>query len=279
VNRVAIATCVGAIDPDNPLLMEALLAAGVHADAAVWDDPSVDWDRYDLVVIRSTWDYSQRRGEFLAWAKGIKHLANPYGVVEYSTDKHYLADLEGHGLKIVRSHFCNVGKKPRFFDHDFVVKPCVGAGSMDAARYHADQHDKALAHVKALHAAGRDVLIQSYVDSVDTLGERALIFIDGTFSHALSKGPMLNVTELDRSQLFRRDQMSEAIGEPDAIHYGEKVLTAKGFDHLLYARVDLVKIDDHWAIMELELVEPSLFFTFEERAATLLAQAIAKRVH
>ena len=279
MNRVAIATCLGAMDPDNPLLLEALSAAGVHPDVAVWDDPSVDWDRYDLVVIRSTWDYSQRRGEFLSWAKGIKHLANPYGVVEYSTDKHYLADLESHGLKIIPSHFCNVGKKPRFFDHDFVVKPCVGSGSMNAARFHADEHDAALAHVKALHAAGRDALIQPYVDSVDSLGERALIFIDGKFSHALSKGPMLNVTELDRSQLFRRDQMSEIIAEPDAIRYGESVLTAKGFNQLLYARVDLVMIDDHWAIMELELVEPSLFFTFEEGAATLMAQAIAKRVH
>ena len=279
MNRVAIVTCLGAHDPDNPLLLDALVAAGVHADVVVWDDPSVVWDRYDLVVLRSTWDYSQRRGEFLSWAKGVKHLANPYGVVEYSSDKHYLADLEGHGLKIIPSHFCNVGKKPRFFDHDFVVKPCVGAGSRNAARYRADEHDAALAHVKSLHADGRDVLIQPYVDSVDSLGERALIFIDGKFSHALSKGPMLNVTELVRSQLFRRDQMSEVIAEPDAIRYGEKVLTAKGFDHLLYARVDLVKIDDHWAIMELELVEPSLFLTFEEGAAALLAQAIAKRVH
>ncbi len=279
MNRVAIATCLNAQDPDNPLLLEALTAEGVHADVVVWDDPSVVWDRYDLVVLRSTWDYSQRRAEFLKWAKGVKHLANPYGVVEYSTDKHYLADLEAHGLKIIPSHFCTVGKKPRFFDHDFVVKPCVGAGSISAARYRADEHDAALAHVKALHAEGRDALLQPYVDSVDTLGERALIFIDGKFSHALTKGPMLNVTELDRSQLFRRDQMREAVAEPDAILYGEKVLSTKGFDHLLYARVDLVMMDDHWAIMELELVEPSLFFTFEEEAATLLAKAIAKRVH
>lgn len=279
MNRVAVVTCVGVVDPDNPLLLEALSDEGVHADVVAWDDPSVNWGRYDLVVLRSTWDYSQRRGEFLRWATQIKHLANPYEIVAYSTDKHYLADLEAHGLNIVPSHFCNVGKKPRFFNHDFVVKPCVGAGSMDAARYHGDQHDDALIHVKALHAAGRDAVIQPYVDSVDSLGERALIFIDGTFSHALRKGPMLNVTELDRSQLFRRDQMSEVIGEPDAILYASRVLNAKGFDRLLYARVDLVKIGDHWAVMELELVEPSLFLTFEEGAATLLAQAIATRVH
>ena len=279
MSRVAVATCLGYnVDPDSPVLMEALAVAGVHADLAVWDDPSVVWDRYDLVVLRSTWDYSSRRAEFLRWAKGIKHLANPYGVVEYSTDKHYLADLEAHGVRIVPSHFCDMGKKPRFFDGDFVVKPCVGAGSMDAERYDASEHAKALAHVKALHKEGRDVLIQPYVASVDTIGERALIFIDGAFSHALTKGAMLNVTELDRHQLFRRDQMSPAEGEPDAISFAESVLNAKGFRHLLYARVDLVQIHEEWAVMELELVEPSLFLTYEESAATRLAEAIAKRL-
>jgi glutathione synthase/RimK-type ligase-like ATP-grasp enzyme len=279
VNRVAVATSLGVVDPDSPLLMDALTAAGLHADLAVWDDPKVLWGNYDLVVIRSTWDYSARRGEFLSWAKGVKHLANPYGVVEYSTDKHYLADLEGHGLKIVPSHFCNVGKKPRFFDHDFVVKPCVGAGSIDAERYGAHDHDAALAQVKKLHAEGRDVVLQPYVDSVDELGERALIFIDGAYSHAMTKGAMLNVSALERSHLFRRNQMEPTTAEPDAISFAEAVLAAKGFSHLLYARVDLVKMDDAWAIMELELVEPSLFLTFYEEAATSLAKATAKRVH
>jgi glutathione synthase/RimK-type ligase-like ATP-grasp enzyme len=279
VNRVAVATSLGVVDPDSPLLMDALTGEGLHADLAVWDDPKVLWGNYDLVVIRSTWDYSTRRDEFLRWAKGVKHLANPYGVVGYSTDKHYLAELEGHGLKIVPSHFCNVGKKPRFFDHDFVVKPCVGAGSRDANRYGAHDHDAALAHVKKLHAEGRDVVLQPYVDSVDELGERALIFIDGEYSHAMTKGAMLNVDQLDRGQLFRNLQMTPATGEPDAISFAESVLAAKGFSHLLYARVDLVKMDDTWAIMELELVEPSLFLSFCEGAATRLAEATAKRVH
>jgi glutathione synthase/RimK-type ligase-like ATP-grasp enzyme len=280
VSRVAIATCLGVdVDRDSPILLDALTSAGVRAELAVWDDPSVVWNNFELVVIRSTWDYAARRKEFLTWARTVKHLVNPYGVVEYSSDKHYLVDLEAHGLKIIPSHFCDVGKKPRFFHADFVVKPCVGAGSMDAVRYHDDEHDEARAHVEALHAQGRDVLIQPYVDSVDTLGERALIFIDGAFSHAMIKGAMLNVNQLDRNQLFRLDQMAPAIAEPDAVAVGESVLAAKGFSHLLYARVDLVRIDEHWAIMELELVEPSLFLTYDEGAATRLALAIAKRLH
>ncbi len=279
MSRVAIATCLGHdVDPDSPALLEALAGAGVRAELAVWDDPSVMWNNFDLVVIRSTWDYTARRSEFLAWARSITHLFNPYGVVEYSSDKHYLVDLEAHGLKIIPSHFCDVGKKPRFFHGDFVVKPCVGAGSMDAVRYKESEHDQAQAHVTALHAQGRDVLIQPYVESVDSLGERALIFIDGSFSHAMTKSAMLNVTQLDRNELFRLDSMVSAEGEPDAIAFAEKVLATKGFSHLLYARVDLVRLDEQWAIMELELVEPSLFLAYDEGAATRLAQAIAARL-
>lgn len=277
MSRVAIATCLGVEDPDQALLHEALVVAGVHAQPCVWDDPSIDWGHFDLVVIRSTWDYTSRRAEFLTWAKSVKHLANPYAAIEYSTDKHYLGDLAKHGLTIIPSHFCDVGKKPRFFDGDFVVKPCVGAGSMAAERYHASQHDQASAHVKSLHAQGRDVLVQPYVASVDTFGERALVFLDGAYSHAITKGAMLNVTELDRSRLYRHENLSLAEGEAAAIDVARHVLEVKGFSHLLYARVDLVKLDGGWAVMEVELVEPSLFLTFDPSAATRLAAAIARR--
>jgi glutathione synthase/RimK-type ligase-like ATP-grasp enzyme len=280
VSRVAIATCHGVdVDPDSPVLLGALAEVGVKAELAVWDDPSVAWATFDAVVIRSTWDYWTRRAEFLAWAKSIKHLFNPYPVIEYSTDKHYLADLEKHGLKIIPSHFCDIGKKPRFFDHDFVVKPCVGAGSRDADRYRANQHDDARHHVEVLHGKGLDVVLQPYVDSVDTDGERALIFIDGTFSHAMTKLAMLNVTQLDRNNLYREEQIFADDAEPDAVAYAEHVLEVKGYSHLLYARVDLVRLAGEWAIMELELVEPSLYLRDDEGAASHLAGAIAKRLH
>jgi glutathione synthase/RimK-type ligase-like ATP-grasp enzyme len=280
VSRVAIATCHGVdVDPDSPTLLAALSAVGVKGELAVWDDPSVDWSHFDAVVIRSTWDYWSGRAEFLAWAKSIKHLFNPYPIIEYSTDKHYLADLEKHGLRIIPSHFCDRGKKPRFFDHDFVVKPCVGAGSRDADRYRADQHDEARRHVETLHAKGLDAVLQPYVDSVDTDGERAMIFIDGAFSHAMTKLAMLNVTQLDRNNLYREEQIFADDAEPDAVAYAEHVLEVKGFSHLLYARVDLVRLGSEWAIMELELVEPSLYLRDDEHAASKLATAIAKRLH
>jgi len=279
VIRVAVATCRGEdVDPDSPLLLAALGERGMRAELCVWDDPSVDWEAFDLTVVRSTWDYAARRAEFLDWARGVPRLHNPYGVIEYSSDKHYLSDVEARGHRVVASVFCDVGEDPTFPEGAFVVKPCVGAGSMDAERYGPGEYEAALQHVRALHDKGRDALIQPYVHSVDEVGERALVFIDGRFSHAMTKGAMLNVTSLDRNALYRREQMSLAQAEPDAVAYARAVFAEAPFTGLLYGRVDLVRLDSGWALMELELVEPSLFLGYDESAAGALADAIRRRI-
>jgi glutathione synthase/RimK-type ligase-like ATP-grasp enzyme len=290
VSVIGIATCAGVdtnpssrfvgtnVDPDSPYLIDALDSLGLGAELVVWDDPNVVWDRFDLTVVRSTWDYSSRRDEFLSWAKSVPRIINPYDVLEYSSDKHYLEDLGAAGHRIVPSFFCDVGDTPYFPSGDFVVKPCVGAGSIDAARYGPDQFDDARAHVRRLHEAWRDVLIQPYEASVDEMGERALVFIDGAFSHAMTKGAMLNTPADERDALFRIEQLSTAHVEPDALIFGERVLGDLEWDDLLYARVDIVRTESGWALMELELVEPSLFLQFNEDAALRLASGIARRL-
>jgi glutathione synthase/RimK-type ligase-like ATP-grasp enzyme len=278
VSRVAIATARGVEDPDNPFLFRALTDAGISADLAIWDDHAVRWDDYDLVVLRSTWDYSTRRDDFLAWARSIARLENPLPVLEYSSDKIYLADVEAHGLSIIPSHFVAVGETPEFFAGDFVVKPRVGAGSRDAIRYREWEEEAAKRHVWALHERGRNVLIQPYIHSVDTLGERAHIFIDGQYSHAIAKGAMLNVSPDERDFQYRRNQIRSVQAEPDAITTASNVLANIGFDSLLYARVDLVATIRGWLVMEVELVEPSLFLSFDANAANKLATGILQRL-
>lgn len=277
--RVAIATCAGEHDDlDQPLLLDALADAGVSAQARVWDDPAARWDDVELVVVRSTWDYATRRGEFLAWARSLARVQNRVEVLEYSSDKHYLGDLAARGHRVVETRYCDVGTQPEFFADDFVVKPCVGAGSIDAQRYGPDGHELARAHVARLHAAGRDVLIQPYVASVDERGERALVYIDGAFSHAMTKGAMLNTAPDERDWLFRAEQMSRAEPEPEALALAEAILAEADLADLLYARVDLVYDAAGWAVMELELVEPSLFLGYCESAPAALARAIAARL-
>ncbi|MGC2176166.1 MAG: hypothetical protein WA614_11965 [Acidimicrobiales bacterium] len=278
MSRVAIVTCEGADDPDNPTLFAALDESAIDAALVNWDDKSIDWTEFDLVVVRSTWDYPRRRDEFLAWARAVPNLLNPPDVIEYSSDKHYLADLEMRGLRIIPSHFCDVGHEPDFFDVNFVVKPCVGAGSLHVERYRADETARAREHIAALHAEGRDALIQPYINSVDTIGERAIIVVDGAYSHAMTKGPLLNVPQTERDFLYRREQMSFAEGEADAVAFAIEVLATLGYSSLLYARVDLVATIQGWLVMELELVEPSLFSSFHEAAARSLARGIKRRL-
>jgi glutathione synthase/RimK-type ligase-like ATP-grasp enzyme len=283
VRRVAVATSAGddfdeEIDPDAQLLLNALADVDIDATLCVWDDASVSWSDYELVVIRSTWDYTKDRSGFLEWARSLPTLCNPYSIIEYSTDKHYLLDLESRGHRIIPTSFCDVGERPVFPDSKFVVKPTVGAGSMDADKYDAGEHGSAAAHVARLHDSGRDAMIQPYVASVDEVGERGLVFIDGVFSHAIRKGAMLHVDQLDRHSLFRLEQLSLADAEPDAVTFAASVMSEPLFHGLLYARVDVVQVSDGWAIMELELVEPSLFLSFNAEAPAHLASAISERL-
>ena len=275
MSLVAVATSSSVQDPDSPTLLDALAREGIDAQLVAWDAP-VAFEHYDLVVIRSTWDYVARPDAFLAWARSIERLANPYWAIEYSSDKHYLADLAARGHRVVETVFCDVGDEPRFIAGDVVVKPAVGAGSGGAARYRAHEHEAARRHVEALHRDGRDALIQPYVSSVDTRGERAVIVIDGEITHAMTKAAMLNVEESVRTAQFRRDQMSRADLEPEVRDYVEDLLGEERFGDLLYARVDLVATNAGWALMELELVEPNLFLTFDEAAPQRLAAAIAR---
>jgi len=277
--RVAIATCEDLfVDPDTPLLLEALTSVGLEYELLAWDDPNAQWDRFDATVIRSTWDYAPRREEFLTWASSVPTLYNSFGIVAWNTDKHYLRSLQQAGITVIPSTFADVGIDPIFPTGNFVVKPTVGAGSLDAERYGVDDHARAHTHVRSLHASGRDVIIQPYVESIDEEGELALVFVNGAFSHAMRKGAMLNAVENDRSQLFRAEQMSVATASPETLQFAQRVLEAGGASAALYARVDLCRMDNAWAVMELELTEPSLFLVYHPEAATELARAILKRL-
>ncbi len=268
---VALASAAGVTDEDADLLIAALAERGVSSELALWDEAR-DWDAHELVVVRSTWDYTARREEFLAWARSVARLANPYPIIEYSSDKRYLFDLARRGFPVIPTSLVVPGQLPVFPEGDVVVKPSVGAGSMDAERFFAHEHERARALVARLHAAGRDVLVQPYVHSVDEAGERALIFLGGAFSHAMTKAAMLNVAGEVRDRLYRAERMSRAEAEPEALELASAVLSE--FADLTYARVDLLHTPEGWAILELEMVEPSLFLSFEPAAPGRLAEAI-----
>ena len=279
MTRVAVATCRDLyVDDDTPLLLTALSHYDMVVDLVAWDDPDYDWSATDLVVIRSTWDYTSNVNGFRSWVSSLPRVLNTPDVVTWNTDKHYLAQLEHDGIPIIPTTFADVGIAPLFPEGDFVVKPSIGAGSKDAARYRANQHHEAAEHVHRLHAEGRDVLVQPYVSAIDREGEFAYVFIDGALSHVMCKGAMLNSREEDRSGLFRAEQMSRATFDDDAAALAHRVLATAHATETLYARVDLCRLESEWVLMELELTEPSLFLVFAPEAADRLAAAIAARV-
>ncbi|GAA4692964.1 ATP-grasp domain-containing protein [Promicromonospora umidemergens] len=291
--RVALATCSQLPDlhKDDVPLIAALAERGVTAEPAVWDDPAVDWSAYDLVLVRSTWDYSPRHDEFVAWARALPKVVNSADVIEWNTDKRYLRELDAAGVPVIPTIWLDPARHlskravhtrmPAF--GDFVVKPVVSAGARDAGRYQpvsAESRGRAIAHAVRLLDEGRWVMIQPYVTSVDTAGETCLIFIDGELTHAVRKNALLTGPAEDSGELYAAEEMSAFEATPAQIEVAQRALAvareATGSD-LTYARVDLVSGDDGAPmVIELELTEPSLWMKYGSGVEDKLADAVVK---
>ncbi len=283
--RIALATAIAAtgLDDDLAPLLEAFARHGVPAEVRAWDDFTVSWKRYDLVLLRSTWDYTERRAEFLDWCarvEAVTTLCNPSQVVRWNTDKHYLRDLADGGVPLVAAHFVEPGGDPAAFPafNEFVVKPAVGAGSRDTRRYLAAERDTAVAHVARLIDAGRSALVQPYVHAVDEHGETGLVFIEGRFSHAIRKGPLLRLGHESTTQLFAVEDITARLPSDAERAVAQQVLAALPPPVPLYARVDLLPAPTGPLLLELELVEPSLFFATAPGAADRLTEAALRRL-
>lgn len=282
---IALATVAAAraLDDDLAPLDAALREAGFSVHVTDWDDAAIDWSGFDAVLLRSTWDYTERLPGFLAWCErvsAVTTLLNPLDVVRWNTDKHYLRDLSERGIATVESHFVEPGDAPGAFPvfEEFVVKPAVGAGSRDAQRYVHAQREAAVAHVQRLIEANRAALIQPYLAGVDADGETALLFFDGMFSHAIRKGPLLRRDEGPTDALFAPERITPRIPTDAEQSLARQVIAALPFGALAYARVDLLPAPDGPKLLELELTEPSLFLDHSEGAARRLAAVLAHRL-
>lgn len=278
---VALATCaeVPGLDEDGPVLLEALAAHGVDAVPAVWDSTDhVDWSRFALVVVRSTWDYAERRNEFLAWAESLPRVLNPAPVLRWNTDKRYLEVLAARAVPVVPTHFFEPGDAFLPPPGRFVVKPAVSAGSRNTASY--SDGEAARGHVELLQHAGRTVMVQPYVDAVDARGETALVYIGGRYSHAVRKAALLADGQPPAQGLYLDETITAAVPTEAEHETAERALAALPVDaaELLYARVDVVPGPHRPLVLEVELTEPSLFLLYADGGADRLAEAIADAV-
>jgi len=253
-----IATCQVLPEPDGDEapLAAALAAGGFAAQLVGWDDPSVDWDAPIPTILRSTWNYPLAIDAFLAWidrASAAALLINPADIVRGNLHKRYLLALAARGVPVVPTTLVERGQAcelAAIAAPSIVIKPEIGAGSIGTRRF-APADPAARAHLAALTAQGA-ALVQPYVASVDDYGERSLVWIDGELSHAIRKVPR-----------FAGD--SERVEGPFPITGEERAVALAALapiaGRILYGRVDVARdAAGRTMVMELELVEPSLFF-------------------
>ena len=287
--------------PDWPLLRQALTEVGVAASTRVWTDPAARWDDVDLVLANGAWDNIHRPEEFVAWVDRVAEVtpvANTPGVLRWNLDKRYLAALADAGVPTVPTTWMSPGPDPLSETEmemeteteiataiprppgEFVVKPTVSGGGFETARYRTGDRDaerEARFHVRRLLSAGRTAMIQPYQAAVDTHGEAGLIFLGGRYSHAIGKGPLLVAGAGPQSHLYQQEQIGALTASASQLEAAHLALAAA--EELVgpttYARVDLVSLHDGApAVLELELLDPALFFETHPAAATRFARVL-----
>jgi hypothetical protein len=250
------------LDPDDRPLAAALRARGLDVAIVAWDDGAFDWASARIVFLRNPWDYFHRLDEFLAWAERVSRvttLLNPVEALRWNLHKGYLVELEA-----------NLAERGW---RDVVLKPAVSADSWETHRLGADQLDLAQAHAERL-LPERDLLLQPFLDAVEAYGERCLIHVDGRYSHAVRKNAL---TQGGRWAGLPEGTPVEA--DADERDAAARVLAACPLGDLLYARVDLVRdAAGRPLLLELELVEPTLFVADQPAGLERLIAALRRRL-
>lgn len=276
-------------DRDTPRISAALRDRSAHAESVNWHDPAVDWTRFDLVLIRSPWDYTVHAADFAAWIDRLEgagvQVANDPAVLRWNSDKTYLADLERAGVPVVPTAYLRTEPEVAASlaaaggDH-VVIKPAVSAGS-DRTGLFAAADPAAAALAQRILGAGGTVMLQPEVPELSAGAEKALYLIDGRFTHAIAKGALLArgggliggvyqehreiVPTTDAEQSFAAAALravAEVTGRPVP----------------LYARIDLVDTAAHGIVLlEAELIEPSLNLDLAPEVADVVAEAVLAR--
>ena len=275
-------------DPDDELAARALAELGADVRPAVWTDPSVDWGAADVCVLRSTWDYHRRARQFDRWIEDVSRqtaLVNPATVVRWNAHKFYLRDLERTGVAVVPSEWLERGSVTELSElmlgrgwEEAVIKPARGASA------HGVMHVRGTdANVREGSAYLRemleteDAIVQPYLESIATHHERALVFIGGVYSHAVTKAPFMHAGARlgDRAGLPPGASGEVPVDATAAeIAAAVAALRASPAGHA-YARVDVVRDDaERVCVLEVELIEPTLYLYADEAAPSRLARAI-----
>lgn len=269
------------VDPEPRQAADILRSRGHRADVVVWHDVDVDWSAYDLVVIRSTWDYFDRLDEFLAWIDRVdveSRIVNPPSVIRWNVHKGYLAELGAAGVAVLPMLVLPRGSGDVAASlaatrwGKVVVKPAVDGGARQAALGEAASADL-VEHAERIVALG-DVVVQPYARGIED-GEVSLLFFGGELSHAVRKVPA--VGDYRVQALHGGSELPHEVTDAElATAHAALALAPEG---VVYARVDLVEHDGVPTVMELELIEPDLFLRVDELALQRFVDCVEAQLH
>jgi hypothetical protein len=283
MRRVGLVTCSRwpEIAPDDLSLAQALQRRGALVRAAPWDEPSVRWEDFDRVVLRSCWDYHVRASEFLDWLSLLEKarvpLWNPAPLVRSNAQKSYLRDLASAGIPVLPTEWLEPGRRvdlaallARRDWEEAVVKPLVSASAHRTLRTSRGRAAADQAALDELVSSG-GVLVQQFAPEISSFGEWSLVFLDGAYSHAVVKRPAPGDFRVqdDFGGTASRQTPPAAL-----VRQAQDLLSRH--EPWLYARVDAIDRDGRLILMELELIEPSLFLGWDSRAADRFAEGILR---
>lgn len=276
---------------DDETLLAGLRARGVEASWRPWDDAAFPWNEMDLIVARTVWDYTLRHDEFIRWLDGLTApVENDRELIRWNSDKRYLDDLLEEGLPVVPTRFVAPGAPVPAIDSEVVIKPTISAGGRLTGRFSPASAASARELLATITAAGKTAMVQPYMSAVEGSGETAVVLIDGEVSHVLRKGVILAPDEVAP---VREDSLgvAESMYDPDLVVAStatdaELDLAGRILGEVrrrfavtpLIARVDMLAgADGAPVLLELEAIEPNLYFEEAPEAPELLADAIVRR--
>ena len=269
---------------DYDVSFPAMARLGWQVDTVPWRDNSIDWNRYDAVYLCTPWDYPEDAGLFLRILETIEassaHLLNPLSLVRWSLTKTYLRDLEAKGAAIVRSIWfddIDAEQIPRWFEaletDKVVIKPDVGANAQDTYVLSAPVSAELAAHLLSTFA-DRPFFVQPFMHNVEDEGEYSLFFFNGEYSHAILKTPAAGDFRTQEEHGADIRSIAASARQIDTAH----AVLALVDPQPVYVRVDFVRDDkDEFLLMELELIEPSLYLRTDAGAADRFARAFDER--
>ena len=266
---------------DDRLAVAALSHLGLEAVPAIWDDDGVDWSRFAAVVVRSPWDYFLRAAEFTRWLDRLEALRapvwNPVSLLRWNMDKRYLRELERAGVRCVPTHWAEDAPGDALRDiltrngwTRAVVKPIVSGGAHETWMVSTGAIDSGT-EARFRDLAARGAMVQPLVEEIRTEGEWSLLFFAGEYSHAVLKRPAAGDFRVQTAHGGR-----EVRAEPEtALVAAACEVLARVEQPWLYARVDICRHEGSWTLMELEMLEPSLFLDADAGAPARFARAVA----